>query len=727
MSQELIKAVEANSLKRVEELLQAGADPNATKGKKHVYHLVHPRRDDIRCALIEAGAWLPEMVNQLVWAVTTGRVATVAALVEKGADLHVETYSGLPLAAAAGRGHLDIVEYLLKAGADPNSAGGLHTALTGAITGGHTQVVLALLKGGADPEVVPQHTTVTPLAMACVFGHAEMVRALLEAGADLHRPSSFVTLPEGKLAPANSTPLQLARLAGQAELVKILLEAGAVEAASGDPAEQELLEACRHGQAERLEGALASGTNPDSREPEDESAASMARHLGVDQLRKMGLSLGRTGLMLALEHGHPELALRLLAAGADPEATDSAGQFPLLLACQQGFQAAASALIEAGARPARQACDKASSLTVAIEAGHPQLALWLLDFPAVGQQKALLNQALSLACQHCQTEVIRALLALGARTKAALAEVAGSARWVDDAAGAPTLSKQYNDQGVRYLVAFSEDEMLAAVEVLLAAGVDPKIEGSLGTPLAGAARYGYLRLARRLLEAGAEVDSVALETARLYGHHQLAEELAGHGPASVTPEVSPQPEPEFRYRRARRPSLRRAAQSQRFQAALAELAELCGSKPIELTEQPGAFRLYVKSDRDFSLEVVQDDFLPRGCVVVQTSGPDHLLVIPGKDPLRALAVMQTDGVNCDVGSGNLIDWLSELAQRHPFRLVSVNYDTVTGRFLAPIDDALALAKELYQWCPDIVEQGCETVEELARQLEKSGQLYLWWD
>ncbi|MEW6280981.1 MAG: hypothetical protein AB1758_20375, partial [Candidatus Eremiobacterota bacterium] len=70
LEKELIEAVESHSLKRVQELLAAGADPNARKGKQRALDLVHHRRDDIRCALIEAGA-RAEGVS-LVWAAGTG-------------------------------------------------------------------------------------------------------------------------------------------------------------------------------------------------------------------------------------------------------------------------------------------------------------------------------------------------------------------------------------------------------------------------------------------------------------------------------------------------------------------------------------------------------------------------------------------------------------------------------------------------------------------------------
>ena len=42
-------------------------------------------------------------------------------------------------------------------------------------------------------------------------------------------------------------------------------------------------------------------------------------------------------------------------------------------------------------------------------------------------------------------------------------------------------------------------------------------------------------------------------------------------------------------------------------------------------------------------------------------------------------------------------------------------------------DALALAREQFLYCPDIVEQGCETIEALAAGLLRGEAWYFWWD
>jgi hypothetical protein len=40
---------------------------------------------------------------------------------------------------------------------------------------------------------------------------------------------------------------------------------------------------------------------------------------------------------------------------------------------------------------------------------------------------------------------------------------------------------------------------------------------------------------------------------------------------------------------------------------------------------------------------------------------------------------------------------------------------------------LAFAREVYQFCRDVVEQGTETVEKLAAEMKRSNRMYLWWD
>lgn len=42
-------------------------------------------------------------------------------------------------------------------------------------------------------------------------------------------------------------------------------------------------------------------------------------------------------------------------------------------------------------------------------------------------------------------------------------------------------------------------------------------------------------------------------------------------------------------------------------------------------------------------------------------------------------------------------------------------------------DLLNLAADIYEFCPDIVNQGCGSVSNLMEIMEVTGQVLLWWD
>ena len=106
---------------------------------------------------------------------------------------------------------------------------------------------------------------------------------------------------------------------------------------------------------------------------------------------------------------------------------------------------------------------------------------------------------------------------------------------------------------------------------------------------------------------------------------------------------------------------------------------------------------------------------------------DRVALFPRSDRYEILRLMGTNGWNYDIGPDSVIAWLRALERDHPFVLTGMGFDWVEGRFRSAIGDADALARRFYAFCPDIVEQGTETVAALARELMESQRLYCWWD
>ena len=89
--------------------------------------------------------------------------------------------------------------------------------------------------------------------------------------------------------------------------------------------------------------------------------------------------------------------------------------------------------------------------------------------------------------------------------------------------------------------------------------------------------------------------------------------------------------------------------------------------------------------------------------------------------------MQTKGPDSDLMTTHIIRWLKQLEKEEPFELTGIGVDYLEGKFTSPVKNARRLARKMYEFCPDIVDQGTGSIAELAMELKRSNRLFLWWD
>jgi hypothetical protein len=106
---------------------------------------------------------------------------------------------------------------------------------------------------------------------------------------------------------------------------------------------------------------------------------------------------------------------------------------------------------------------------------------------------------------------------------------------------------------------------------------------------------------------------------------------------------------------------------------------------------------------------------------------DKIGIIKGTDQYEILRIMHTDGDEYDISNHDVIDRLKEWEINSPFDILGADSDWVEIEFKILPKDLIAFAEEVNDFSPDAVEQGPGSIAELAKEIQKTKRLLLWWD
>ena len=234
--------------------------------------------------------------------------------------------SDSPVADAAERAGWQQLASLLATNGDAtvSQTDGM-TALHWAVWHDNAEATALLTKHGADVNVANKYG-VTPLSIACTNGNAAIISQLVDAGADIN-----VGQPGGE------TVLMTAARTGRLEAVNVLLHHKADVNAKERSGQTAIMWAAAEGHADVVETLIKAGAEFQTPLKSGFNALFFAvregRHSVVDVLLTAGADVnavmtpatkgprvpryGTSPLLLAVENGHFELAAQLLARGAD--------------------------------------------------------------------------------------------------------------------------------------------------------------------------------------------------------------------------------------------------------------------------------------------------------------------------------------------------------------------------------------------------------------------------
>ncbi len=658
-----------------------------------------------------------------------------------------------PLEMAVDAGHLANVELLLAAGADPNPhAGSPSPALAAAVHGDHQAIARRLIDAGA----IETRAKDSLLVRAAGRGQKVTVAAMIAAGFDLDARAT-IDQKELRAKASSATDVKLASFFGSLsgrksglvydnapaavvaagegcrEILELLAGAGADLSAADDTgvtpwaaatrgglgdladwiestgrrqarleSNDELLRGAEAGDLEAVRGAVAAGADVDARDP-----------------RKR--TLDRTPLWLAVARGHELVVQALLDAGADAESPDRPdstsgmgepamresfdtddvgfGMTPLALAAVLDRVGCADFLLAAGAD--REARDGRgfSCLQLAALNGSLWVLKSLLRAGADPSRSGRGDTPLMLAAGYQHTDCVSALLAAGADPNATRRKTTALHLALDDDGSLTALLDAGADATLRDREGKTALDLAREFGSYGGASIDPAVLDRLRAATGSAGGRIVPEQAARGHQALPELDA---ELAARYQPAEVMARLAG---------------------RVEQPA---------FVAFVEELAERCGSRPVSDVEGAGySIHLHsVRADAELAggadVEALQREAAAHGAFVLGDGRGEKahdLTILPATDPLEVIAAFGDHGANCGIGSVHILEFF----RRHPPIITTVTHATIAGRFEAPPEDPRALAEELCWLCPDVFEEGPDSIDDTASELAASGEFHLWWD
>ena len=104
-----------------------------------------------------------------------------------------------------------------------------------------------------------------------------------------------------------------------------------------------------------------------------------------------------------------------------------------------------------------------------------------------------------------------------------------------------------------------------------------------------------------------------------------------------------------------------------------------------------------------------------------------VVIIDGSDPFKIIEQIGTNGVNYDIYNPDIIRQLKEWDKQISFKFVVIDVSRIHAYMNRLPDDINKFSSEVYEFCPDVIDQGYSSKEEMVMDYKENKYFWLWWD
>lgn len=104
-----------------------------------------------------------------------------------------------------------------------------------------------------------------------------------------------------------------------------------------------------------------------------------------------------------------------------------------------------------------------------------------------------------------------------------------------------------------------------------------------------------------------------------------------------------------------------------------------------------------------------------------------IVIAPISDQLELIKFIGTEPINFDLSNQDVVEWFRKKHTEFDFDIIVVDFDRIEAILKSDPKSYEKLGKEIYEFCPDVIDQGHSDMNELIQHLKKNKHMWFWWD
>jgi hypothetical protein len=105
----------------------------------------------------------------------------------------------------------------------------------------------------------------------------------------------------------------------------------------------------------------------------------------------------------------------------------------------------------------------------------------------------------------------------------------------------------------------------------------------------------------------------------------------------------------------------------------------------------------------------------------------ELVVGPAQSQFDIVRHAKADAPNFDLSTEDLVKKLEQYDKDAGINITHAETDTIDFELLKLPENLEHFAEDLYEFCPDLVDQGCGSISALVAEIRQHKRVQLWWD